>query len=47
MLAEAQRADFMDELASTWVQIHDLVELERHLLDQLVLDETKYSNCAV
>jgi hypothetical protein len=42
MLTETERADFMNELAWTRVQIHDLVELERLLLDQLVLDETKF-----
>jgi hypothetical protein len=31
----------MNELAWTRVQIHDLVELERLLRDQLVLDKTK------
>ena len=41
MLTETQRADFMNELAWTRVQIHDLVELEQFLRDQLVLDETK------
>jgi hypothetical protein len=41
MLTETQRADFINELAWTRVQIHDLVELEQLLRDQLVLDETK------
>jgi hypothetical protein len=41
MLTETQRADFMNELAWTRVQIHDLVELEQLLLGQVVLDETK------
>ena len=41
MLTETERVDFMNELAWTRLQIHDLVELERLLLDQLVLDETK------
>jgi len=42
MLTETERADFMNELAWTRVQIRDLVELERLLLDQQVLDETKF-----
>jgi hypothetical protein len=42
MLTETEREDFMNELAWTRLQIHDLVELERLLLDQLVLDETKF-----
>ena len=42
MLTETERADFMNELAWTRVQIHDLVELEKLLLGQLVLDETKF-----
>jgi hypothetical protein len=41
MLTETQRADFMNELAWTRVQIHDLVKLEQFLREQLVLDETK------
>jgi hypothetical protein len=42
MLTETERADFINELTWTRLQIHDLVELERLLLDQLVLDETKF-----
>jgi hypothetical protein len=41
MFTESERADFMNELAWTRVQIHDLVELEQLLLGQVVLDETK------
>jgi len=41
MLTETERVDFMNELAWTRLQIHDLVELQRLLLGQLVLDETK------
>jgi hypothetical protein len=41
MFTETQRADLINELAWTRVQIHDLVAVERVLRDQLVLDETK------
>jgi hypothetical protein len=41
MLTETQRADFMNELAWTRVQIHDLVELAQLLRARLVFDETK------
>jgi hypothetical protein len=42
MLTQTERADFMNELAWTRLQIHNLVELERLLLVQRVLDETKF-----